>query len=205
MFPAVQFGLIVENIGGPEILVILFLALVVLGPDRIPELARGAGRLLNNLKKFSSNLTGDMQDVINDPAMQPIRELGEFAARPRQKIAEFALEAEAEERARVAAEEAAQKDAAAEAVASTGDSSPEFDGAVNDGAVDDGAVDDGAADEDIADENAKRAEVEEANAVRALIAAATGSVAVPDSEAEPATDSDAGSDEGGTAEVPTAP
>ena len=200
MFPAVQFGLIVENIGGPEILVILFLALVVLGPDRIPELARGAGRLLNNLKKFSSNLTGDMQDVINDPAMQPIRELGEFAARPRQKIAEFALEAEAEERARVAAEEAAQKDAAAEAVASTGDSSPEFDGA-----VDDGAVDDGAADEDIADENAKRAEVEEANAVRALIAAATGSVAVPDSEAEPATDSDAGSDEGGTAEVPTAP
>lgn len=94
------FGFIVENIGGGEIVVIAFLALVVLGPDRIPEMARGAGRLINKAKSMTSNLTGDMADVINDPAMQPIRELGEFATRPRQKLAEYALEAEAEERQR---------------------------------------------------------------------------------------------------------
>ncbi|MCB1270267.1 MAG: twin-arginine translocase TatA/TatE family subunit, partial [Microthrixaceae bacterium] len=41
------FGLIVENIGGGELLVILLLALVVLGPDRIPEMAKGAGRLIH--------------------------------------------------------------------------------------------------------------------------------------------------------------
>ncbi|MFV0315777.1 MAG: twin-arginine translocase TatA/TatE family subunit [Microthrixaceae bacterium] len=92
------FGLIVENIGAGEIVVIAFLALVVLGPDRIPEMARGAGRLINKAKSLTSDLTGDMADVINDPAMQPIRELGEFATRPRQKLAEYALEAEAEER-----------------------------------------------------------------------------------------------------------
>ncbi len=102
MLPAVQLGLIVENIGVGEVVVIALLALVVLGPDRLPEMARGAGRLLHNAKKFTSGLSGDMQDVINDPAMQPIRELGEFATRPRQKLAEYALEAEAEERQRQA-------------------------------------------------------------------------------------------------------
>ena len=103
MQPGTQFGLIVENIGAGEIVVIAFLALVILGPDRIPEMARGAGRLLHNAKKFTSNLSGDMADVINDPAMQPIRELGEFAARPRQKLTEYALEAEAEERQKASA------------------------------------------------------------------------------------------------------
>lgn len=97
-----MLGLIVENIGGGELVVILFLALVVLGPERIPEMARGAGRLINKVKTMSSDLTGEMNDVINDPSMAPIRELGEFATRPRQKLAEYALEAEAEERQRKA-------------------------------------------------------------------------------------------------------
>ena len=35
-----------------------------------------------------------------DPSMQPLKELGELAARPRQKLTEYALEAEAEERAK---------------------------------------------------------------------------------------------------------
>jgi sec-independent protein translocase protein TatB len=113
MSPAAQLGFIVENIGGGEIILIVFLALVILGPDRIPEMARGAGRMINNLKKLGSDLSGDMGSVMNDPAMQPIRELGEFAVRPRQKLAEYALEAEAEERAKAAAkalEESADDD-----------------------------------------------------------------------------------------------
>lgn len=106
MSPAAQLGFIVENIGGGEIILIIFLALVILGPDRIPEMARGAGRMINNLKKLGSDLGGDVNSVMNDPAMKPIRELGEFAARPRQKLAEYALEAEAEERAKAAAQKA---------------------------------------------------------------------------------------------------
>lgn len=100
--PQQLLGLIVENIGGGELVVILFLALVVLGPERIPDMARSAGRLINKVKTMSSDITGEMNDVINDPSMQPIRELGEFATRPRQKLAEYALEAEAEERRRKA-------------------------------------------------------------------------------------------------------
>lgn len=120
MSPAVTLGFIVENIGGGEIVVILFLALVVLGPDRIPELARSAGRMINNLKKMGTDMSGDMSSVINDPAMQPIRELGEFAARPRQKLAEYALEAEAEARAKEAADAKAAKAEKSEGAESEG-------------------------------------------------------------------------------------
>jgi hypothetical protein len=39
-----------------------------------------------------------MGDVIDHPTMEPIKQLGELAANPRQKLAEYAMEAEAEER-----------------------------------------------------------------------------------------------------------
>lgn len=133
------FGFIVENIGGGEIVVIGFLALVVLGPERIPEMARGAGRLINKVRSMSNDLTGDMADVINDPSMQPIRELGEFATRPRQKLAEYALEAEAEERQRRA--DKALAEAAAEDA--TTDDATEAD-AEDDATEDDATEDDGA-------------------------------------------------------------
>ena len=43
-----MFGLIVDNIGGWEILAVLVLLMVVVGPDRLPEMARkiGRGRLI---------------------------------------------------------------------------------------------------------------------------------------------------------------
>jgi hypothetical protein len=40
----------------------------------------------------------EMGDVIDHPTMEPIKQLGELAANPRQKLAEYAMEAEAEER-----------------------------------------------------------------------------------------------------------
>ncbi len=99
----------IQNFGGGEILVIIILALVILGPDRLPEYARSAGKMIHKLKTMASGMQGQVQGVMDDPAMQPLRELGEFAARPRQKLAEYALEAEADERAR---SESASMDAA---------------------------------------------------------------------------------------------
>jgi Tat protein translocase TatB subunit len=46
------------NVGGGEILVILLLALLVLGPDRLPEYARKAGRYMNEFRR----LTGGFQE-----------------------------------------------------------------------------------------------------------------------------------------------
>ena len=89
-----------QNLGGGEFLTILLVALVVLGPERLPAFARSLGRGLHKLRTMTEGMNSQVREVIDDPAMQPLRELGEFAVRPRQKLAEYALEAEAEERAR---------------------------------------------------------------------------------------------------------
>ena len=90
----------IQNFGGGELIVIIILALVVLGPERIPEMAKSAGKMIAKFRTMTSGLQGQVQGVMDDPAMQPLKELGDFAARPRQKLAEYALEAEADERAK---------------------------------------------------------------------------------------------------------
>lgn len=101
-----------QNLTGTEMIVILVVALVVLGPERLPEMARGAGRMLHKLRTMTDGLQNEVRDVMADPAMQPLKELGELAARPRQKLTEYALEAEAEERAKREAAAAAATDEA---------------------------------------------------------------------------------------------
>ena len=96
------------NITGGEIVIILIVALVILGPDRIPEVARSAGRMINKVKSFTEGMQSSVSGVMDDPSMQPLKDLTELAARPRQKLAEYALEAEAEERARQEAAKAAE-------------------------------------------------------------------------------------------------
>ena len=102
----------IQNFGGGELRVSIVLALVVLGPERLPEMARSAGKAIHKLKTMTSGMRGQVQGLMDDPAMQPLRELGELASRPRQKLAQYALEAEADERAN---SEKASMDAAADA------------------------------------------------------------------------------------------
>jgi sec-independent protein translocase protein TatB len=102
----------IQNFGGGEILVIIILALVVLGPERLPEMARNAGKMLHKFRTMTSGLQSQVRDVMDDPAMQPLRELGEFAARPRQKLSEYALEAEADERMKAEADSLRSAEAA---------------------------------------------------------------------------------------------
>jgi Tat protein translocase TatB subunit len=60
------------SVGAPEILVILVLALLLLGPERLPEAARTAGRWMAELKKITSSLQNEMQTVV-DEVMQPVQ------------------------------------------------------------------------------------------------------------------------------------
>lgn len=51
---------IFSNIGITELLFILLLALLVVGPERLPELARKLGKMLRDLRQAYDNLTRDL-------------------------------------------------------------------------------------------------------------------------------------------------
>ena len=48
------------GIGFPELIVILILALLVLGPERLPELARALGKGLAELKRATQDLKDEV-------------------------------------------------------------------------------------------------------------------------------------------------
>jgi len=58
------------NLGGPEILVIMVVALMVLGPNKLPEAARQVGRAITELKKLSSGFQQEMRDAMVDPEIE---------------------------------------------------------------------------------------------------------------------------------------
>jgi sec-independent protein translocase protein TatB len=52
------------GVGLPELLVIAVVALVVLGPDRLPEFARQAGRLVRQLRRLSQQARDDIRSEL---------------------------------------------------------------------------------------------------------------------------------------------
>lgn len=52
------------GIGMPELVVILVVALVVLGPSRLPELARTLGKAMAEFRRQSSDIMDDFQQQI---------------------------------------------------------------------------------------------------------------------------------------------
>lgn len=51
------------SIGAPEILVVLVVALIVLGPHRLPEAARQMGRALAELRRMSAGFQAEIRDA----------------------------------------------------------------------------------------------------------------------------------------------
>ncbi|MBF0273837.1 MAG: twin-arginine translocase TatA/TatE family subunit [Nitrospinae bacterium] len=54
------------GIGLPEILIVLLVALVVVGPAKLPEIAKSLGRGLNELKKVMSGAEESMKQAMYD-------------------------------------------------------------------------------------------------------------------------------------------
>ncbi|MGH9183410.1 MAG: Sec-independent protein translocase protein TatB, partial [Acidimicrobiales bacterium] len=59
------------NVGTPELLVILLVALVVLGPTKLPETARQVGRAVAELRRMSSGFQAEMRDALREPVDGP--------------------------------------------------------------------------------------------------------------------------------------
>ncbi len=55
------------NIGAGEFLVILVIALVVLGPERLPEAIRKVGQVMGELRKLSAGFQDELRDAMNEP------------------------------------------------------------------------------------------------------------------------------------------
>ncbi|MEX2626825.1 MAG: twin-arginine translocase TatA/TatE family subunit [Ilumatobacteraceae bacterium] len=63
------------NLTGTEIVVILLLALVVLGPEKLPDAIRRFGRTYAELKKLSTGFQQEFRSALDEP----VREMRESA------------------------------------------------------------------------------------------------------------------------------
>ncbi len=61
------------NLTGTEIVVILLLALVVLGPEKLPDAIRRFGRAYSELKKLSTGFQQEFKTALDEP-MREMRE-----------------------------------------------------------------------------------------------------------------------------------
>jgi len=58
------------NIGPGEVIAILALALIVLGPSRLPEAVRTAGRVLGELRRISSGFQEELRNALEDSEVE---------------------------------------------------------------------------------------------------------------------------------------
>lgn len=59
------------NIGGGEFLVIAVIALIVLGPQRLPDAARQVGKAMSELRRLSSGFQSELRSAMEEPERAP--------------------------------------------------------------------------------------------------------------------------------------
>jgi sec-independent protein translocase protein TatA len=81
------------NIGPMELIVILLVALIIVGPKRLPEVGRSIGKSLRELRRatedvrysFEANLDDEERHAAGDVAPHPTEEPGGNGAEPVQR------------------------------------------------------------------------------------------------------------------------
>lgn len=63
----------VFNLSGSEMVFLLLIALVVLGPEKLPEAVRKFGKIYGDLKKMSNGFQSELRDALDEP-MKEMRE-----------------------------------------------------------------------------------------------------------------------------------
>ena len=58
------------NIGSGEVLVVLVLGLLILGPERLPDFARKIGSFLKQAKRMSRSFQEELRSAIEDPEVE---------------------------------------------------------------------------------------------------------------------------------------
>ena len=65
------------NLSGSEIVVIVLLALIVLGPEKLPEAIRRFGRVYGELKRMSTGFQTEFKNAFDEP-MRELRETAQL-------------------------------------------------------------------------------------------------------------------------------
>jgi sec-independent protein translocase protein TatA len=68
MNPSLSF---IEGIGGPELMLIMFIVLLLFGANKLPELARGMGKAVREFKKATSSVETEMRRAMEEPPAPP--------------------------------------------------------------------------------------------------------------------------------------
>jgi sec-independent protein translocase protein TatA len=59
----------IQGIGGPELLIILVIILLLFGAKKLPELAKGLGKSMKEFKKATQDVQEDFQEAMD--AVEP--------------------------------------------------------------------------------------------------------------------------------------
>jgi sec-independent protein translocase protein TatB len=62
------------NVGGGELMIILLVALLVLGPQKLPSAAKQFGKVMSDFRKMSSGFQREMREAMNDPVEAATRD-----------------------------------------------------------------------------------------------------------------------------------
>ncbi|MFA5881262.1 MAG: twin-arginine translocase TatA/TatE family subunit [Eubacteriales bacterium] len=55
------------NLGAPELILIMVIALVIFGPSKLPEVGKAIGRGINEFKKASRDIQKELNEVTKEP------------------------------------------------------------------------------------------------------------------------------------------
>jgi TatA/E family protein of Tat protein translocase len=66
-----SFFAFIDGIGGPELLLIFFLSLMLFGGKKLPELARGLGKSMREFKRAAAGVEQEIKRAIEEPP--PVR------------------------------------------------------------------------------------------------------------------------------------
>lgn len=61
----------IEGIGGPELMMIMFIVLLLFGANRLPELARGMGKSMREFKKAASGVEEEVRRAMEEEPSKP--------------------------------------------------------------------------------------------------------------------------------------
>ena len=76
------------NIGGGELLVILVVVVIFIGPTKLPEVANTLGKITTTVRRFNRDFQDEIRNAFDDPIERAARERGRALTQNDNKISE---------------------------------------------------------------------------------------------------------------------